>query len=295
MALSEQVTALARVRAVHTVAGIRELVAGRRADGRSVALVPTMGNLHEGHLSLARLAASKADVVVMSIFVNPTQFGPSEDFAAYPRTLEEDLEKIEGAGVVEAVFLPEQQTIYPFGTGEAVRIVLPALSRELCGAFRPGHFDGVASVVCRLLNIVQPQLLVMGQKDYQQFVLLERMVADLQMPVALVMAPTQREPDGLAMSSRNRYLDRDERKKAATLHAVLVEIRNAILGGDRNFVRIAAAARDRLAAAGFRPDYVEVRRARDLAEPSDADAADELVALGAAWLGRARLIDNLRI
>lgn len=295
MLLSEQVTALARVRAVHTVAGIRELVAGWRATGGSVAFVPTMGNLHDGHLSLARLAASKADVVVMSIFVNPTQFGPGEDFAAYPRTLEDDLEKIEGSGVVEAVFLPEQQTIYPFGMADAVRIVLPALSRELCGAFRPGHFDGVASVVCRLLNIVQPQLLVMGQKDYQQCVLLERMVADLQMPVALVMAPTQREPDGLAMSSRNRYLDADERKKASTLHAALAQMRDAVLGGDRDFARIANMARERLVAAGFRPDYVEVRRARDLAAPSDADAAGELVALGAAWLGRARLIDNLRV
>ena len=186
---------MARVRAVQTVAGVREVTSAWRAAGRSIAFVPTMGNLHDGHLSLARLAATKADRVVMSIFVNPTQFGAGEDFAAYPRTLDEDLEKIDSLGGVNAVFLPDEPMIYPFGTEEAVRISLPPLSRELCGAFRPGHFDGVASVVCRLLNIVEPDVLVLGQKDYQQFVLLKRMADDLQMGVDFVMGPTQRSND----------------------------------------------------------------------------------------------------
>ena len=280
---------------METVAGVRELVAGWRAGGRRVAFVPTMGNLHDGHLSLARLAGTRADCVLVSIFVNPTQFGAGEDFAAYPRTLDEDLAKIEAAGIVDAAFLPDERAVYPYGAADAVRIVLPPLSRELCGAFRPGHFDGVASVVCRLLNIVQPDALVLGQKDYQQFVLLKRMAADLQMPVAFVMGPTQREPDGLAMSSRNRYLDTRERAKAPTLHAVLEEIRAALVGGQRDFARLEAAACERLAAAGFRPDYVEVRRADDLRKPGETDAPGELIALAAAWLGRARLIDNVAV
>jgi pantoate--beta-alanine ligase len=287
---------VARVRAVQAIADVRELASAWRATGRSIAFVPTMGNLHDGHLSLARLAATKADCVVMSIFVNPTQFGAGEDFAAYPRTLDEDLQKIGSVGTVHAVFLPDERMIYPFGTEEAVRISLPPLSRELCGAFRPGHFDGVASVVCRLLNIVAPDVLVLGQKDYQQFVLLKRMVDDLRMGVALVMGPTQREPDGLAMSSRNRYLDAAERAKAPTLHAVLEQIRSALHDGATDLSALEVAARERLAAAGLRPDYVEIRRAVDLGKPGEGGAAASgLVVLGAARLGRTRLIDNLTV
>ncbi len=280
---------------MHAVDDVRALAAEWRAANESVAFVPTMGNLHAGHLSLARLAASRADRVVVSIFVNPTQFGPGEDFSAYPRTLDEDVEGIESVGVVDALFLPDERTVYPFGAEDAVRILLPALSRELCGAFRPGHFDGVASVVCRLLNIVQPQVLVLGQKDYQQFVLLEHMAVDLQMPVSFVMAPTQREADGLAMSSRNRYLDARERVKAPALHAALENLRDAIRGGGADYARLEGVAREQLGAAGFRPDYVEVRRAADLAKPGESDRPTDLVVLAAAWLGRARLIDNLRV
>jgi pantoate--beta-alanine ligase len=289
------VTILTRTRLTHTVEEIRALVADWRRAGESVGLAPTMGNLHAGHLSLARLAAKQADRVVMSIFVNPTQFGAGEDFAAYPRTLEDDLAQIESAGVVDALFLPAEHDVYPFGTEAAVRIVLPPLSRELCGAFRPGHFDGVATVVCRLLNIVQPDRLVLGQKDYQQFVLLRRMAADLQMPVTLVCGPTQREADGLAMSSRNRYLEADERAKAPALYAALQEIRERLLGGATDHAALEARARERLTGAGFRPDYVEIRRVADLAKPAAGDSPEELIVLAAARLGRARLIDNVRV
>jgi pantoate--beta-alanine ligase len=279
------------LRTVHTVAAVREAVAAWRAVGESVGFAPTMGNLHAGHLSLAALAAETASRVVMSIFVNPTQFGPNEDFAAYPRTLEQDTALVAAAGTVDLLFAPDAREIYPFGVDEAVRIQLPPLSRELCGASRPGHFDGVGTVVCRLLNIVAPDVLVLGQKDYQQFKLVERMIADLRMPVALQMGPTLREADGLAMSSRNRYLDTDERRRAPALHAALARVRDGLRGGG-GLAALVTGARAELERAGFKPDYVEVRRAIDLAQPT-GDGGESLVVLGAARLGRARLIDNL--
>ena len=205
------------VRVVHTVSAVRAAVGEWRKAGETVAFAPTMGNLHAGHMSLAALSAQAAPRVVMSIFVNPTQFGPSEDFSAYPRTLAADEALIAAAGNVDLLFVPDTVEIYPFGMEHAVRVQLPALSRELCGASRPGHFDGVAAVVCRLLNIVAPDVLFLGQKDYQQFVLMQRMIEDLRLPMELRMAPTYREPDGLAMSSRNRYLDAAERSQAPAL------------------------------------------------------------------------------
>ena len=223
-----------------------------------------MGNLHEGHLSLTRLAAASADVVVLSIFVNPTQFGPREDFAAYPRTFDEDWARLDRAGTVAAAFVPEVAEIYPFGTERAVKIAMPPLSRELCGASRPGHFDGVGTVVCRLLNIVAPDVLLLGQKDYQQFILIEHMVADLRLPVSVICAPTVRDSDGLAISSRNRYLTPAERELAPALFATLQRVRDALRDGRADHSRLTADALRELAAAGFRPDYVEVRRAADL-------------------------------
>ena len=184
--------------------------------------------------------------------------------------------------------------VQPYGLADAVRVQLPALSRELCGASRPGHFDGVASVVCRLLNIVAPDVLFLGQKDYQQFVLLQRMVGDFQMPVELRMAPTHREPDGLAMSSRNRYLDRVERRRAPALHAALVRVREQLRAGVLDFAALSRAACAELEAAGFKPDYVEIRRQGDLAAAT-AQADEQRIVLGAARLGRARLIDNLLV
>jgi pantoate--beta-alanine ligase len=280
------------VRVVHTVREVRAQVAAWRVAGETVAFAPTMGNLHAGHLSLAALGARAARRVVMSIFVNPAQFGPNEDFAAYPRTLAADEALIAAAGNVDLLFVPGVAEVYPFGVADAVRLQLPGLSRELCGAARPGHFDGVATVVCRLLNIVTPDMLFLGQKDYQQFVLVERMMADLRMPIELKMGPTQREPDGLAMSSRNRYLTPAERGQAPALHRALERVRQRLRSGDRDFARLAADARAELATAGFRPDYVEIRRQGDLAT-ANAETTEPLIVLAAAHLGRARLIDNL--
>ena len=291
---SSRAKAAARgLRTVRTVGAVREAVSEWRAAGESAAFVPTMGNLHAGHLSLAQLVAEPRARVVMSIFVNPTQFGAGEDFAAYPRTLAEDTALVAAAGTVDLLFVPDAAEIYPFGLNEAARVSLPGLGRELDGASRPGHFDGVASVVARLLNIVMPDVLVLGQKDYQQFILMQRMITDLRMPVLLRMGPTQREPDGLAMSSRNRYLDTDQRRKAPALQTALARVRDAVRAGETNFAELGVAARKDLERAGFKPDYVEVRRAADLAAPNAGDKAEAGVVIGAAWLGRARLIDNL--
>ncbi len=187
---------------------------------------------------MTRLAAASADVVVLSIFVNPTQFGPGEDFAAYPRTFDEDWARLDQVGTVAAAFVPEVAEIYPFGTEQAVKIAMPPLSRELCGASRPGHFDGVGTVVCRLLNIVAPDVLLLGQKDYQQFILLKHMVADLHLPVRVVCGPTVRESDGLAMSSRNRYLKPAEREVAPVLHATLQRVRDSLRDGRADYSRL---------------------------------------------------------
>ena len=282
------------VRVVATVREVRAQVSAWRAAGETVAFAPTMGNLHAGHMSLAALGAQAARRVVMSIFVNPAQFGPSEDFAAYPRTVAADEALIAAAGNVDLLFVPDVTEVYPFGVENAVRLQLPALSRELCGAARPGHFDGVATVVCRLLNIVMPDVLFLGQKDYQQFVLVERMIGDLRMPFELRMAPTQREPDGLAMSSRNRYLTAVERAQAPQLHRALTRVRERLLAGDRDFARLVGDARTELESAGFRPDYVEIRRQGDLAA-ANASTTEPLIVLAAARMGRARLIDNLLV
>jgi pantoate--beta-alanine ligase len=280
---------------VSKVADVRAAVARWRLAGQTVAFVPTMGNLHAGHLSLVELAAQICDRVVVSIFVNPTQFGAGEDFGAYPRTPREDAEKLESTGQVAVLFEPSAPEIYPYGTEDPVRVQLPALANELCGASRPGHFDGVASVVCRLLNIVGPHVLVLGQKDFQQWMLVRRMIADLHVPVELRVGATLREPDGLAMSSRNRYLDAEQRNSAPSLQATLQDVRAALARGDTNFEALEAAARERLASAGFRPDYVAVRRKADLEKPRGGETAQELAVLGAGWLGRARLIDNVLV
>jgi pantoate--beta-alanine ligase len=283
------------VPSVPVVAGaaeVRERVRAWQDAGQTVVLVPTLGNLHDGHLSLVRLARKIGDRVVMSIFVNPTQFGPNEDFEHYPRTLDDDRAKLAEAGAVDLLFVPEEREIYPFGTEEAVRFALPALSRELCGASRPGHFDGVASVVCRLLNIVAPTSLVLGRKDYQQLILLARMIADLRMPVRVVSGKIFREPDGLAMSSRNRYLSEAERRSAPRLHAAIEQARQALRAGRTDYAMLEQEAVQRLREAGFKPDYVAVRRAADLRRPEPGDPHEGLIVLAAAWLGGARLIDN---
>jgi pantoate--beta-alanine ligase len=251
-----------------------------------------MGNLHEGHLSLVRLAREYAERVVVSIFVNPTQFGEGEDFGAYPRTPDDDRRLLASVGT-DLVFTPTAETVYPYGEAAATRLHVPGLSEDLCGRFRPGHFDGVATVVCRLFCMVGPEVAVFGQKDYQQFLIIRRMTRDLSMPIGIVLGPTVREADGLAFSSRNRYLTESERAEAPLLHAVLEEVREALISGERDFAALEGYALARLEKGGFAPDYVGIRQARDLAVPTAA--SHELVVLAAARLGRARLIDNVLV
>lgn len=277
---------------VSTPAEVRAWTAERRRAGERIAFVPTMGNLHEGHLSLVRLAREYAERVVASIFVNPTQFGAGEDYGEYPRTPEEDRRLLASAGT-DLLFTPSPETVYPFGEEAATRLHVPGLSEDLCGRFRPGHFDGVATVVCRLFCMVGPEVAVFGQKDYQQFLIIRRMTRDLSMPIGIVLGPTVREPDGLACSSRNRYLTHSERGVASLLHTVLEEVREALLSGERDFASLEGHALARLETSGFAPDYVGIRRAKDLAVPSAA--CHELVVLAAARLGRARLIDNVLV
>lgn len=268
---------------------LRDRVRGWQREGLRVGFVPTMGNLHAGHFSLVRLARAHADRVVASVFVNPTQFGPGEDFDRYPRTPDADAAGLSAAGC-DVLWLPSVATMYPYGPQATVRVSVPGVTEVLEGAHRPGHFDGVATVVARLFNQVQPDVAVFGQKDYQQLAVIRYMVRDLAFPVELVAGETQREADGLAMSSRNQFLSAQERPIAAEIQRTLQQMRSDVLTGlPRSDIE--QAARARLAAAGFVADYAAVR-APDLTEP-DAAAVGPLVALVAARIGRTRLIDNL--
>ncbi len=249
-----------------------------------------MGDLHEGHIALVRRAAEIAPVRVASIFVNPFQFGEGEDFDAYPRTPEADMERLDALGV-DLAFLPPASEIYPAGAEQCTRVEVPGLSSILCGATRPTFFRGVATVVSVLFNVVQPDVALFGEKDYQQLLVVRKLVQDLKLPVEIASVPTVREADGLAMSSRNRYLDSRERRRAPRVYRSLLEAADRIRGGDRDYHAIGLHYMKTLEGAGFRPDYFTVRRAADLGSPNPGD--DELVLLAAAWLGRARLIDNV--
>jgi pantoate--beta-alanine ligase len=281
------------MRTVETVAELRASVASFRWRGDRIGLVPTMGNLHEGHLSLIDRARDHgARAVVASIFVNPLQFGPKEDYDAYPRTPEEDRELLAEKRVA-LVFAPTVEEMYPQGQAAATRVEVPGLSTIFCGQFRSGHFVGVATVVTKLLNMVQPDLAVFGDKDYQQLIVIRRVAEDLCLPVEIVGAPTVREEDGLAMSSRNRFLSAADRARAPKLYQALREAAAAIEAREEPLAAIEERGMARLEAAGFRPEYFAVRDARTLA-PSAPDGGDPIV-LAAAWLGRTRLIDNLLV
>lgn len=271
---------------------LRERRAAFGAAAERVAFVPTMGSLHDGHLELVRRARALAPRVVASIFVNPLQFGAGEDLASYPRTLERDAALLEAAGV-DLLFAPSVGEMYQRPQAEQTRVEVPGLSDILCGASRPGHFVGVATVVCKLFHMVQPHLALFGEKDFQQVAVIRRMVEDLCMPVAIVGVPTVREPDGLAMSSRNGYLTAAERARAPALYRALQAAGAALAAGGADAEAVAADAAAVIDAAGLRTDYVSVRRASDLAPAGEADL--DLVVLAAAYLGRARLIDNLRV
>lgn len=268
-------------------------VRGRLTElaGHAVGLVPTMGNLHEGHLELVRACRRQCDVRVVSIFVNPTQFGPNEDFANYPRTLEDDLALLDEAQV-DMVFNPRAEEMYPNGQ-QNVTVAVPTLANTLCGASRPGHFDAVATVVAKLFNIVQPQHAFFGEKDWQQLAVIRAMGRQLDMPIDVVGVPTVRAESGLALSSRNNYLSDTERDRAALLNATLVDIKRAISAGNRRYAELESHAETALTDGGFDVDYVAVRDAHRLCEP-DA-ASTDLRILAAARLGRTRLIDNVGV
>lgn len=270
--------------------GLREQLDEWRRAGEHIAIVPTMGNLHAGHISLVDAAREHAERVVVTVFVNPTQFGAGEDFDSYPRTIEKDTRRLKNASA-DVLFVPEVDTVYPFGIENATRVIVPGLTELLCGSFRPGHFDGVTTVVARLFAIVQPDVAVFGQKDYQQQLVIRRMVEDLSLPIMILTAPTVRDGDGLAMSSRNVYLEAAEREAAPVLYESLRTVAEQLAAGARNFAELEQSASEALVRAGFEPEYVAVRRADDLGSP--APESSRFVVLAAAQLGAARLIDNL--
>jgi pantoate--beta-alanine ligase len=272
---------------------LHKLVANFAHDSRRIGFVPTMGNLHAGHHSLLGLAREHADVVIASVFVNPVQFGPNEDFTRYPRTPDADAAGLETHGC-DVLFLPAVEDLYPYGAAHTVRVSVPELADVLEGAIRPGHFDGVTTVVAKLFNLVRPDVAVFGQKDYQQLLLIRRMTRDLGYPLEIVGAPIVREANGLAMSSRNQYLGVEQRVQAGAIHAALQCMRESVRRSERPFAAIEAAAREQLERAGLVPDYAAIRRADDLAEPAGAQR-DDLIGLIAARIGTTRLIDNLLI
>jgi pantoate--beta-alanine ligase len=277
---------------VTTIAGVRERVRAWHKEGLRVAFVPTMGNLHPGHVSLIEAAREHGDRFISSIFVNPMQFGPNEDFAHYPRTPTQDERMLAEAGC-NLMFMPDVAEIYPNGAERATRIDVPGLSRILCGEFRPGHFEGVATIVAKLFHIVEPDVAVFGEKDFQQLTVIRRMVADLCIPVRIIGAPTVRDADGLAMSSRNQYLTPQERSSAPKIHEILTATAKRLQAGDNEFASMERAGCQALESAGFRPDYFAVRQAVDLSAPKSDTS--HLVVLTAARLGKARLIDNVQV
>jgi pantoate--beta-alanine ligase len=277
---------------VTKIVAVREHVRRWRSEGQRVAFVPTMGNLHAGHVSLIEAARRYGDRFVASIFVNPMQFGPNEDFAHYPRTPTQDERMLAEAGC-NLMFMPDVAEIYPGGSERATRVDVPSLSRILDGECRPGHFEGVSTIVSSLFHIVEPDVAIFGEKDFQQLTVIRRMVADLCMPVEIVGAPTVRDADGLAMSSRNQYLTAPERSTAPRIYATLQAAARRLGAGDVDFASIERSGVDALAKAGMKPDYFAVRVAADLSAPTPD--TQHLVVLTAARLGKARLIDNIQV
>ncbi len=277
---------------VTTVRELRAAVAQARAEGKDIGLVPTMGNLHAGHIALVEQAAQRTGFVVASIFVNPLQFGPNEDLASYPRTLADDQKKLLDAGC-DLLFAPSVEEMYPQGMQSQTIVHVSGVSEGLCGASRPGHFDGVATVVTKLFQMVQPDLAIFGQKDFQQMAVIRTLVRDLNIPVQILGMPTVRAEDGLALSSRNGYLSPEERAIAPQLYRTLQWLGEEVRGGRRDYAQLCGEGRQRLTDAGFRPDYLDICQADSLrpAQPDDR----HLVIAAAAYLGNTRLIDNLEV
>ena len=277
------------MRIFEKIADVRAALAARGAA--RVGLVPTMGNLHEGHLTLVKACREACDATVVSVFVNPLQFGPNEDFEAYPRTLQDDAAMLERNA--DILFAPSEREMYPNGRDGHTLVSVPRLANILCGEHRPGHFDGVGTVVLKLFNIVAPTQVFFGEKDYQQLTLIRTICAQLDLPIDIIGVPTVRASDGLALSSRNRYLSAEERTRAPAIHRALSGIGDALTRGDRSFETLERAGIAQLRDAGFTVDYVAVRDARTLEQPQAT--ASEFVVLAAARLGRTRLIDNVRV
>jgi len=277
---------------VKTVRELRAAVSRARSEGKRIGLVPTMGNLHSGHAALVTKAAQRADFVVATIFVNPMQFGPNEDLATYPRTLAADQERLLEAGC-HLLFTPNVEEMYPHGMADQTTVSVPVISEGLCGASRPGHFDGVSTVVSKLFNMVQPDLAVFGEKDFQQLAVIRALVRDLNMPIQIIGEPTVRAEDGLALSSRNGYLSAEQRAIAPELYRVIQHIGRAIDSGEKDFSTLLEAGKTELQAVGLRPDYLEVREATSLRPATALD--NDLVILAAVFLGKTRLIDNLHL
>ncbi|MFT5838129.1 MAG: pantoate--beta-alanine ligase [Flavobacteriales bacterium] len=277
---------------INEISELREIRRAWQNSAKVIAFVPTMGNLHQGHLNLVREAKKKADIIVVSIFVNPMQFGPDEDLDAYPRTLEKDSYLLEDLGV-DALFMPNANDIFARGLEQQTFVEVPGLSYMICGASRPGHFRGVATIVCKLFNMVQPNLAFFGEKDFQQLQVIKAMVTDLSMNLKVFGVTTTREDDGLAMSSRNHYLTGDERQLAPTLYKKMHELVHEIKSGRRDFSRLTQGYKLQLSKLGFNPDYLEIRNVETLLQPGHED--QNLVLLAAAFLGKTRLIDNLQI
>jgi len=275
---------------VKTVRELRAAVARARSEGKRIALVPTMGNLHAGHAALVTKASQRADFVVASIFVNPLQFGPSEDLDKYPRTLAADQEKLLNAGC-HLLFAPTVEEMYPDGMDGQTRLHVTGVSEGLCGGSRPGHFDGVATVVCKLFNMVQPDMALFGEKDFQQLAVIRKLVRDLNLPIQIFGEPTVRAEDGLALSSRNGYLTNDQRAIAPVLQRTLKQLAERIRQGEHDFPLLLADGCQQIEQAGLRIDYLEIRESSGL-RPATADD-HQLVILVAAFLGTTRLIDNL--
>ena len=277
---------------VNTIQALRALVKEAKLAGKTVGFVPTMGNLHSGHIRLVQTAKSQCDVVVTSIFVNPTQFGANEDFGSYPRTLEADCQLLTAANC-DVVFAPSASEMYANGTSQSTVVTVAGLSEQLCGEHRAGHFAGVATVASKLFNIVQPDIAFFGEKDFQQLAVIRRFTEELAFPITIVGVPTERAEDGLALSSRNGYLTAEERAQAPAIYQILTQLRQAILNGQREYTMLCDATVLHLQKLGFDPDYVSIMRSQDLQPATAADT--QLVILVAAKLGKTRLIDNITV
>lgn len=277
---------------VESIKALREHRREWRQQGKRVGFVPTMGNLHDGHLELVKKAVETCDVVIASIFVNPLQFGQNEDLATYPRTLAEDKKKLTAQGA-DLLFLPTIEEMYPRGLKQQTFVEVPGISSIICGASRPGHFRGVATVVCKLFNMVQPDCAFFGQKDYQQLQVIRLMARDLSMDIDIQGVPTQRATDGLALSSRNGYLNDEQRKLAPMLYKTMQNVAESLRQGDTNLMQLSKSAVDKLSQYGFKPDYIEIRNGETLQAATSDD--NHLVILAAAYLGTTRLIDNLEV